>query len=189
MFKNVAILFLALPALLASSAEARGCGSLNEAALNLIKQSEGFVPAPYADPVGYPTVGYGHLCADKTCSDVTKAGYKLPLTVATGTQLLASDIHRYTTCLGDYLGTNVKLNANQWGALISWTFNVGCGNAQTSTLVKRLNAGENPNTVAAEELPKWNKAGGKVLPGLANRRAAEVTLFKTATAATGYPTC
>ena len=75
----------------------------------------------------------------------------------------------------------VTLNANQYGALVSWCFNIGVGGAQGSTLISRLNAGEEPNTVLPEELPKWNKGGGEVLPGLVRRRAAEVELSQTAT--------
>jgi lysozyme len=56
-----------------------------------------------------------------------------------------------------------------------------------STLMRRLNNAENPNTVAAQELPKFNRAGGGVLAGLTRRRAAEVTLFQTATAAAALP--
>jgi GH24 family phage-related lysozyme (muramidase) len=60
---------------------------------------------------------------------------------------------------------------------------------QSSTLLKRLNAGEDPNTVAAQEIPKFNKAGGKVLAGLSKRRAAEVTLFQTASSTVAHPLC
>jgi len=75
----------------------------------------------------------------------------------------------------------VTLNANQYGALVSWAFNVGCGAAGSSTLVSRLNKGENPKTVIATELPKWNKGNGKPIPGLTRRRKAEVDLANTAT--------
>ena len=85
--------------------------------------------------------------------------------------------------------SNVVLNANQYGALVSWAFNVGGGNVGSSTLLRRLNAGESPNTVIAEELPKWNKAGGSVLPGLVRRRAAEVALAQTATSVRALPAC
>jgi len=53
--------------------------------------------------------------------------------------------------------------------------------------MRRLNNGESPNTVAAQELPKWNRAGGGVLAGLTRRRSAEVTLFQTASAAGALP--
>lgn len=87
------------------------------------------------------------------------------------------------------LDTNSKvhLNANQYGALVSWAFNVGNGNVKSSTLIKRLNAGENANTVISQELPKWNKAGGKVLAGLTRRRNAEVALAKKATSVGALP--
>lgn len=75
----------------------------------------------------------------------------------------------------------VVLNANQYGALVSWAFNVGCGASGDSTLIRRLNDGEDANTVASEELPKWNKGNGQPIAGLTRRRAAEVDLFKTPT--------
>ena len=62
---------------------------------------------------------------------------------------------------------------------MSWAYNVGCGALQTSTLRKRMNAGEDLNTVASQELPKWNIAGGQVVAGLTRRRAAEVAFFKS----------
>lgn len=79
------------------------------------------------------------------------------------------------------------LNANQYGALVSWAFNVGNGNVASSTLIKRLNAGEDEATVIAEELPKWKKGGGKTLPGLVRRRAAEVKLAQTPTDVAALP--
>lgn len=89
-------------------------------------------------------------------------------------------------CLGDAVSA-VRLNANQYGALVSWSFNVGCGNMLSSTLVRRLNAGEDPNTVAAQELPKWDKAGGQVVSGLTRRRNEEVQLFQTSTSSGALP--
>ncbi|KAI9503840.1 hypothetical protein GGI26_005454 [Coemansia sp. RSA 1358] len=162
------------------------CKTVNQAGINLITEFEGFVARPSPDPIGLPTVGYGHLCQTKGCSEVK---YKFPLTKTTAKQLLNSDLPKYTKCLADYLNNKPSLNDNQWAALTSWVFNVGCGNAKTSSLVKRLNNGENPNTVASQELPKWRLAGGKVLPGLVRRRAAEVKLFTTASSKKAYPKC
>lgn len=76
------------------------------------------------------------------------------------------------------LNSKAVLNLNQYGALVSWSFNVGCGAAQSSQLVKRLNKGENVNKVLSEELPKWVHGGGKVLPGLVTRRKNEIALAK-----------
>lgn len=79
------------------------------------------------------------------------------------------------------------LNDNQYGALVSWSYNVGCGAAKGSSLLQRLNAGESPNTVASEELPLWNKGGGEVLPGLERRRAEEVELHNTSSDVEALP--
>ncbi|TFK18212.1 lysozyme [Coprinopsis marcescibilis] len=158
--------------------------AVNAATLDLIKLSEGFVPRPAPDPIGLPTVGYGHLCQTTGCAEVP---YPFPLTTATASSLLISDLRTFQSCIARDINDSVRLNDNQFGALVSWAFNVGCGNAQSSTLIRRLNAGEAPNTVAAKELPKWNKAGGEVLPGLVTRRAREVTLFRTASSVIAHP--
>jgi lysozyme len=86
-------------------------------------------------------------------------------------------------------GSAVTLNDNMYGALVSFSFNVGNANFESSTLLKRLNAGENELTVIEEELPKWNKAGGKPLAGLTRRRSAEVALAETATSEGALPAC
>jgi len=79
------------------------------------------------------------------------------------------------------------LNLNQYGALVSWAFNMGCGAAESSTLVKRLNKGENVNTVLSDELPQWVHGNGEVLPGLVRRRNAEVELAKKSGSAQALP--
>lgn len=207
---STALLFLSVNALPATN-EARQCTgpNVNAATVSLIKEFEGFVPSPAPDPIGLPTVGYGHLCTTSGCSEVP---YSFPLTTTTASQLLQRDLKvRWIFTISippfSYLPTNtpppqspqqtitlrttsnVVLNANQYGALVSWAFNVGGGNVASSTLISRLNAGQNPNTVIAEELPRWNKAGGQVLPGLTRRRAAEVALARTATSVRALPAC
>ena len=139
------------------------------ATLKLVKEFEGCRLTAYKDAVGVWTIGYGH-----TASDV-KPG--MTITQAKADSLLQQDLAKFNSCVSSYI--NRPLNANQVGALMSWSFNVGCGSLQSSTLRRRMNAGENLNKVASEELPKWNKAGGKVLPGLTRRRAAEVAFFKS----------
>ncbi|KAJ2006568.1 hypothetical protein H4R26_001289 [Coemansia thaxteri] len=162
------------------------CKKVNQAGLDLISRWEGFVASPRPDPVGLPTVGYGHLCQQKNCAEVH---YSFPLSVATAQQLLNDDVPKYSSCLASYLNNRVTLNDNQWAALVSWVFNNGCGSAKSSTLVQRLNNGEDPSTVASQELPQWRMAGGHVLQGLVNRRADEVRLFKTASSKQAYPNC
>ncbi|PPQ80766.1 hypothetical protein CVT25_001903 [Psilocybe cyanescens] len=158
--------------------------TVNAATIALIKQFEGFVASPAPDPIGLPTVGFGHLCQTTNCGEVS---FAFPLTQAEATTLLNSDLKTFTACLTSDISNSIVLNDNQFGALSSWAFNEGCENVGSSTLISRLNAGQDPNTVAAQELPKWNMAGGAVLPGLVTRRAAEVKLFQTASSVIAHP--
>jgi len=137
-------------------------------------------------PIGLPTVGFGHLCQMTNCAEVP---FAFPLTQAEATTLLNSDLKTPENCITNDISSSVRLNDNQYGALVSWAFNVGCGNAPSSTLISRLNGGQDPNTVAAQELPKRDMAGGMVLQGLVNRRAAELTLFQTASSVIAHPAC
>ncbi|KAK7414850.1 hypothetical protein QQX98_006365 [Neonectria punicea] len=157
---------------------------VNEATINLMESFEGFSADVYIDPTGNPTVGYGHLCTETNCAEVP---YSIPLSDADGEQLLRDDIAVAQQCITLDTTSDVVLNANQYGALVSWAFNVGCGASGSSTLIRRLNNGEDPNTVAGEELPKWNKGNGEVIPGLTRRRAAEVDLFQTASNVAALP--
>lgn len=68
------------------------------------------------------------------------------------------------------------VNQNQFNALVSFAYNVGAGALKKSTLLKKLLVNPNDPTIAAEFL-KWNKAGGKELPGLTKRRQAEADLY------------
>lgn len=147
----------------------------NDAALALICEFEGFEPRWYPDPAhGWkvPTIGYGHT---------DSAGYPryaddkgLVLTKADAKTILARDLGQYERAVAS--AVHVPLNENQFGALVSFTFNLGPGNLKSSTLLRKLNAGDYAG--AAGEFARWNKAGGKVLAGLTRRRAAERALFE-----------
>lgn len=115
--------------------------------------------------------------------------YPIPLSEADGRKLLADDVVGFQDCITLDTGSNVVLNANTYGAFVSWAFNVGCGNSGSSSLISRLNAGEDPLVVAEEELPKWKFSGGVELPGLVRRRAAEVELAQTPTDVGALPAC
>jgi lysozyme len=71
----------------------------------------------------------------------------------------------------------VTLNDNQYGALVSWTYNIGNGNMQSSDLVSRINAGEDIVAVVTDELPQWIHSNGQVMNGLVRRRQEELNLF------------
>ncbi|KAF4982198.1 hypothetical protein FZEAL_2082 [Fusarium zealandicum] len=156
---------------------------VNQATLDLVEEFEGFRAEVYVDPTGNPTVGYGHLCKQSGCSDVP---CPIPLSDADGEKLLREDIKVAQQCITLDTTSEVALNENHYGALVSWSFNVGCNAADGSILIRRLNNGEDANTVAGEELPKWKKGNGKPVAGLAWRRA-EVELFKTSTDAGALP--
>lgn len=164
-----------------------GPSSVSGSTVSMIKGFEAFVAKPYLDPVGLETVGYGHLCKRPGCTEVP---FKFPMTEAQASTLLQSDLAPAQSCISADIVDTVILNENQYGALVSWAFNIGCGNSRGSGLISRLNAGEDPNTVASEELPKWRKGGGQVLPGLVTRRNREVAFFKTPSSVTAHPpTC
>ena len=139
---------------------------INDAGLTLIKQFEGLRLDSYICPAGVWTVGFGstgeHVYPGQT------------ITEKEAEELLRKDLWRFEDCVS--CSVKVPLNDNEYAALVSFTFNVGCGAFQESTLLQRLNGGEPKGRVFSEELPRWNKGGGGVLEGLTRRRAAEVEL-------------
>lgn len=151
--------------------------ALNEESLKLIKQWEGLRLTAYPDPGskdGNPwTIGYGHT------SDSHFRVYRgLTITEEKADELLEHDLEE-SRALVERL-VKVALTDNQFGALVSFAFNVGPGSKKvpgfsTSTLLKKLNAGQY-NAVPAE-LAKWKFNDGKVMDGLINRRAAEAGLW------------
>ena len=133
--------------------------------IDLIKKFEGTVLKVYKDAVGKETIGIGHLI---------KAGeHFTTLTQQQAEDLLAKDLKQFE--VGVASSVKVPLTQNQFDALVSFSFNLGLGNLNSSTLLKKLNSGDYKGT--SEEFPKWNRAGGKVLQGLTNRRIAEKELF------------
>lgn len=162
--------------------------SINAKGLNLIKRFEGFYPNFYTDPVGIKTIGYGHACHVNDCNNLiarNAAGatrkVKAPLSEADATDLLRNDLVNkgYEACVRN----NVKrgINDNQFSALVSFTFNVGCGGFSSSTLLKRVNANAPVEGASGirDAFLMWVKGGGKTLPGLVTRRNAEADLYKS----------
>lgn len=138
--------------------------AISKAGLDLIKTFEGCRLTAYVCPAGVLTIGFG-----STGSHV-KPG--MTITQAEADALLLKDVARFEKGVDDLI--SVPLKQCQFDALVSFAFNCGNGALEESTLRKRLNAGEDPNTVAKEELPRWTNKG---LAGLVRRRTAEVNLF------------
>lgn len=132
--------------------------------VNLIKSFEGLRLNSYQDSVGVWTIGFG-----------TTRGIKAGMTISAeqAERMLQNDIARFEPQIEHLV--NVELSQSQWDALMSFTYNLGAANLESSTLLKRLNAGNYAG--AAEQFPRWNKAGGQVLSGLTKRRAAERAMF------------
>lgn len=137
---------------------------INDEGLALIKQWEGFRPQAYLCPAKVWTIGYGSTVGVTEGMKITKAKAE---------KLLLKDLERFEAAIERLV--TVPLNDNQFAALVSWAFNVGEGAVAKSTLLRKLNAGD--YDAVPVELARWNKAGGKVLAGLANRRAAEAGLW------------
>ena len=142
--------------------------------IDLIKKFEGWSAKPYLCPANVPTIGYGNTFYANgqkvTLADTT-------ITLERGVQLLKFTLTRFEQYVDSYCVDTIT--QNQFDALTSFCYNVGPANLKTSTLLKKVNL--NPNDPAIRnEFMKWTKGGGKTLPGLVKRRAAEAELYFTA---------
>lgn len=144
-----------------------------QAAIDLAKRFEGFHRVPRADPgrahpyvcpAGYWTIGYGHLCDPK----------HPPITETEAERYLATDLMTALSATLRYCPVLATELEARLAAIVDFTFNLGAGRLQTSTLRRRIN--QRDWTGAATELSRWVYGGGKVLPGLVARREAEIML-------------
>ena len=153
----------------ASGATAGGGGNaagmhLSDSGVNLIKAFEGLRLSAYQDSGGVWTIGYGHTGSVQPGERITQGQAEELLRKDTG---WAQDAVRQQV--------HVPLTQRQFDALTSFTFNLGAGALQGSTLLSKLNAGDYAGAQA--EFGRFVHAGGRVLQGLVRRRAAEADLF------------
>lgn len=144
-----------------------------KAAIELAKRFEGFerkvkrgvetAAVPYICPAGFWTIGYGHLCDPK----------HPPITEAEAEVYLVRDLQSALAATLRYCPVLATEPESRLAAIVDFTFNLGAGRLQTSTLRRRVNQRDWPS--AATELRRWVFGGGKVLPGLVTRREAEAT--------------
>ena len=145
---------------------------VSEACIHMIKHHEGVRNKPYRDPIGLWTVGVGHLIGD---------GKSLPeewnrvFTDEEVDDLLKKDLRRFEA--GVLRLCPMGLTQPRFDALVSFSFNVGLGNLQRSTL--RMKHNREDYGGAAKEFLKWTRAGGRVLPGLVRRRKDESILYQS----------
>jgi len=135
-------------------------------AIDLIKKHEGFSSKIYICPAGYRTIGYGHVIqdADNFVSEIAEDEAHA---------LLIEDLDFYLAAVLTFI--SVRLNETQLAALLSFTFNLGSGALQRSTLRQKLNRYE--YLPAADEFLRWIYAKGFILPGLVRRRVEERNIF------------
>lgn len=137
----------------------------------LIEVSERFKAKPYQCPAGVWTIGFGSTrYEDGTPVKPTDPA----ITIERARQLVAATLAgEYEAAVNRYV--TVPLTQGQYDALVDFAYNAGAQNLRTSTLLKKLNAGDYSG--ASAEFPKWVNGGGKKLPGLIKRREAERQLF------------
>jgi len=134
-------------------------------AIDLAKSFEGFYAKPYICPAGFWTIGYGHLCKH----DHPR------ITQEQGLVYLESDLGKALQATLRHCPVLALESERRLAAIVDFTFNLGTGRLQTSTLRRRINAQDWPG--AATQLMRWVHGGGRVLPGLVARRKAEAALL------------
>ena len=137
---------------------------ISDKGLDLIKRFEGLRLDAYRCPAGIWNIGYGH-----TGPDVREG---LTITPSTAEAFLRSDAGRFGEGVEECAGPCMQ---GQFDALVSLAFNLGLSALRSSTLLKLHKLGQ--HKLAAAEFGRWVHAGGKELPGLVRRRAAEAALY------------
>ena len=140
---------------------------INQAGLELIKHFEGLQLSAYLCPAGVPTIGYGH-------TKTARIGQRINKDEADA--LLQKDVKEFEGAIANWAANNgVSLNENEFAALVSLAYNIGIGEFAYSTVARKLKEGD--RAAASNAFLMWDKADGKVLAGLARRRANERDLF------------
>lgn len=137
----------------------------SQAGIDLIKTFEGYSATPYSDVAEKLTIGYGHLI--KPGENFTAIGLEQ------AELILAADLGFAEKAVSELV--KEPLSQNEFDALVSFTFNLGRNALKNSTLLRLLNAGQ--VEAAADQILRWDHAGGKVVAGLTRRRQAERSLF------------
>jgi len=131
----------------------------------LLKKFEGCKLKAYRCPAGVCTIGYGHTSA-AGAPEVTDG---MTIKQSEADEILKRDLVKYEKAVADMV--KKPLSQHQFDVLVDFAYNAGVGALKSSTLLKKVNAGDFDAVPA--ELMKWTKGGGKVLPGLVRRRQAE----------------
>jgi lysozyme len=143
---------------------------VSEAALERLRMREALSLMPYRDDAGVWTVGYGTT----VYPNGQRVKWSDSCTQAEAEAWFRYDVERFERCVLETLPL-VPLNQPMFDALVSFAYNIGEEAFRSSTLARRLNAGQ--YIEAQAEFDRWVKAGGVVLKGLVNRRNFEQAEF------------
>jgi lysozyme len=138
--------------------------NISQVGIDLIKKFEGCVLHEYKDAGGVPTIGWGHTGGITPNQKITQAQADV---------LLNTDLKKFVDGVNGCV--KVPINQNQFDSLVAFAFNLGIGCLQKSDLLTYINKKDFAH--AANEFPRFCHAGGEILQGLVNRRAAEKALF------------
>lgn len=144
---------------------------ISKECVEFVKKFEGFYPMVYMDMVNVPTIGYG-----MTGKEIEGLTYISEPTASKMLENLLND--KYATPIKRNLDTNkFSLKQNEFDALVSMAYNIGVNGLFGSTLYKNVLQGIKDKKIITESFQMWNKAGGKVVPGLTRRRTEEAEMF------------
>jgi len=157
---------------------------ISKKALDMIKHHEGTKLKPYRCPAALHTIGVGHVLYPEQAKLTMEDRIKYPIrpednrlfTMEEVDAILAKDLEKFESGVLKYC-PNAGSRQGWMDSLVSFSFNLGLGTLQRSTLRQKHNRGD--YTGAAEEFLKYCKAGGKVLPGLVKRRKDEAALYQS----------
>lgn len=141
---------------------------LSHNGVKLLQDFEGYRDQAYQDSAGIWTIGYGSTHVNGVAVSEGDT-----ITREDAEKQMFLDTAWAQTCINQ--NVDVPLRQSQFDALVCFVYNIGCGAFLKSTLLKLLNL--RLYDLAANEFPRWNRAGGKVLQGLTNRRLKEQSLF------------
>jgi len=144
---------------------------LNQAGRDLIKHFEGCKLKAYQCSAGHWTVGWGLTFYP----DGTKVKEGDVITQQQAEDYFNAIVDDFAKKVDALIKSNVT--DNNFSALVSFAYNVGMGNFQKSTLLRKVNANPKDKTILAE-FKKWTRANGEVLKGLVRRRDAEAKLYE-----------
>lgn len=146
---------------------------LDKSGYDLIKSFEGLSLKPYKCSAGIATIGYGNTYYENN----VKVQMSDPvITKQRAEDLLKLNADRFAVKVSNIV--HKPITQNQFNSLVSFAYNLGSGALASSTLLKLVNI--NPNdAMIAKEFLRWNKAGGKPIQGLTNRRIKESALYFT----------